>query len=293
VEIIRTIAWMKEHARQARAENRIIGFVPTMGALHAGHLALVERAKKECSPVVASIFVNPKQFGPKEDLAKYPRTLDADTQKLSAAGVDALFVPEAAEMYPKGYQTYVNVEGLSERLEGRSRPGHFRGVATVVLKLFEIVQPHFAYFGRKDAQQVRIISAMAGDLNLNTQIVVCPIVREADGLALSSRNAYLNLEERRAATVLHRALEAAQDELLGGVRDALTLQSVMRSVLDAEPLAAVDYVEIVDAETFEPVTSISRASYVLLAAFIGKTRLIDNLYIEVVADGSEDSALQL
>jgi pantoate--beta-alanine ligase len=293
VEIIRTIAWMKEHARQARAENRIIGFVPTMGALHAGHLALVERAKKECSPVVASIFVNPKQFGPKEDLAKYPRTLDADTQKLSAAGVDALFVPEAAEIYPKGYQTYVNVEGLSERLEGRSRPGHFRGVATVVLKLFEIVQPHFAYFGRKDAQQVRIISAMAGDLNLNTQIVVCPIVREADGLALSSRNAYLNLEERRAATVLHRALEAAQDELLGGVRDALTLQSVMRSVLDAEPLAAVDYVEIVDAETFEPVTSISRASYVLLAAFIGKTRLIDNLYIEVVADGSEDSALQL
>jgi pantoate--beta-alanine ligase len=284
---------MKEHARQARAENRIIGFVPTMGALHAGHLALVERAKKECSPVVASIFVNPKQFGPKEDLAKYPRTLDADTQKLSAAGVDALFVPEAAEIYPKGYQTYVNVEGLSERLEGRSRPGHFRGVATVVLKLFEIVQPHFAYFGRKDAQQVRIISAMAGDLNLNTQIVVCPIVREADGLALSSRNAYLNLEERRAATVLHRALEAAQDELLGGVRDALTLQSVMRSVLDAEPLAAVDYVEIVDAETFEPVTSISRASYVLLAAFIGKTRLIDNLYIEVVADGSEDSALQL
>lgn len=288
VEIIRTIAWMKEHARQARAENRIVGFVPTMGALHAGHLALVERARQECSPVIASIFVNPKQFGPKEDFATYPRTLEADTQKFSAAGVDALFLPEAQEIYPKGYQTYVQVEGISERLEGRSRPGHFRGVATVVLKLFEIVQPHFAYFGRKDAQQARIISQMVRDLNLDTQIAVCPIVREPDGLALSSRNAYLTPEERRAATVLHRALEAAQDELIGGVRDALTVQSVMHTVLDAEPLAAVDYVEVVDAETFEPVTRISRASYVLLAVFIGKTRLIDNLYVEPRAEGSDE-----
>ena len=272
---------MKEHARQARAENRVIGFVPTMGALHAGHAALIERAKRECSPVIASIFVNPKQFGPHEDFAKYPRTLEADAEKLSAAGVESLFLPEAAEIYPKNFRSYVTVEGLSDRLEGRSRPGHFRGVATVVLKLLEIVQPHFAYFGRKDAQQVRIISQMAQDLNLDTQIVVCPIVREPDGLALSSRNAYLNAEERRAATVLHRALEAAQDELLGDVRDALTLQSVMRTVLEAEPLAAIDYAEVVDADTFEPlVTRISRPSYVLLAVFLGKTRLIDNLYVE-------------
>jgi pantoate--beta-alanine ligase len=278
---------MKEHARQARAESRIIGFVPTMGALHEGHVALVKRAKQECSPVIASIFVNPKQFGPKEDFAKYPRSVEADAQKFSAAGVDSLFLPDVSEIYRKDFRTYVTVEGLSERLEGRSRPGHFRGVATVVMKLFEIVQPRFAYFGRKDAQQVRIISQMARDLNLDAEIVVCPIVRERDGLALSSRNAYLAQEERKAATVLHRALEAAHQELLAGVRDALTLQSVMRSVLQDEPLAAVDYAEIVDAETFEPVTRISRASYALLAAFIGKTRLIDNLYLEPLGDSGD------
>jgi len=275
---------MKEYARQARAENRIIGFVPTMGALHEGHVALVKRAKQECSPVIASIFVNPKQFGPKEDYAKYPRSVEADAQKFSAAGVDSLFLPDVKEIYPKDFKTYVTVEGLSERLEGRSRPGHFRGVATVVMKLFEIVQPNFAYFGRKDAQQVRIISQMASDLNLDTEIVVCPIVREPDGLALSSRNAYLTPEERKAATVLHRALEAAHQELLAGVRDALTLQSVMRAVFQDEPLAAIEYTEIVDAEAFEPVTRISRVSYALLAAFIGKTRLIDNLYLEPVGD---------
>jgi pantoate--beta-alanine ligase len=293
VDTIRTIAWMKEHARQARAENRVVGFVPTMGALHAGHLALVNRAKQECSSIVASIFVNPKQFGPTEDFAKYPRTLEADTQQLSDAGVEALFLPEAGEIYPQNFRTYVNVEGLSDRLEGRSRPGHFRGVATVVLKLLEIVQPNFAYFGRKDAQQLRIISQMVRDLNLDTEIVTHPIVREEDGLALSSRNAYLNPEERRAATVLHRALEAAQEELLGGVRDALTLQSVMRSELEAEPLAAMDYGEVVDAETFEPVMRVSRPSYALLAVFIGKTRLIDNLYVEPSAGNPEELIIQV
>jgi len=287
VETIRTIAWMKESARQARAERRIIGLVPTMGALHAGHVALVERAKRDCSPVIASIFVNPKQFGPKEDFAKYPRTLEADSEKLSAAGVDALFLPDGAEIYPGGFRTYVNVEGLSERLEGRSRPGHFRGVATVVMKLLEIVQPNFAYFGRKDAQQVRIISQMARDLNLDTEIVVCPIVREPDGLALSSRNAYLNAEERRAATVLHRALEAAQAELAAGTRDSLHLQAVLRKVLEAEPLAAVDYAEIVDADTLESVTRIARPCYALLAVFLGRTRLIDNLYAEPAGDSGE------
>jgi pantoate--beta-alanine ligase len=287
VETIRTIAWMKEAARKARADNRIIGFVPTMGALHAGHTALVQRAKQECAPVIASIFVNPKQFGPNEDFAKYPRKLDSDSGKFSAAGVDTLFFPDAAEIYPPGFRTYVTVEGLSDRLEGRSRPGHFRGVATVVMKLLEIVQPQFAYFGRKDAQQVRIISQMARDLNLDTEIVVCPIVREPDGLALSSRNAYLTADERRAATVLHRALEAARAELTAGVRDSLHLQAAMRRVLAAEPQATVDYAEIVDADAFEPVTRIARPSYILLAAFIGKTRLIDNLYVEPVGDSGE------
>ncbi len=284
---------MKQHARQARSENRIIGLVPTMGAVHAGHLALVQRATRECSPVIASIFVNPKQFGPQEDLAKYPRTFAADSEKFSAAGVDALFAPEPAEMYPSDFRTYVNVDGLGDRLEGRSRPGHFRGVTTVVLKLLEIVQPNFAYFGRKDAQQARLISQMTRDLNLDTEIVVCPIVREADGLALSSRNAYLNADERKAATVLYRCLIAARQEISVGTRDALQLQSTVQRVLAAEPLAAVDYAEVVDAETFESVTRISRPCYVLLAVFLGKTRLIDNLYIEPTAPGGEDFIFHL
>jgi len=279
---------MKEQARQARAENRIVGLVPTMGALHRGHLALIERAKRECSTVVASIFVNPKQFGPKEDFSKYPRTFDRDREMLEQAGVDSLFAPEAAEIYPQGFSTYVNVEGLSGRLEGRSRPGHFRGVATVVMKLLQIVQPNFAYFGRKDAQQSRIITQMTRDLNLDSEIVVCPIVREPDGLALSSRNAYLNSEERNAATVLYRALDAAKNELAAGVRDALQLQTTLRRKLDSERLATVDYAEIIDAETFEPVVRVSKSSYIVLAVFIGKTRLIDNLYIEPKTPGSDE-----
>jgi pantoate--beta-alanine ligase len=284
---------MKEHARQARAESRIIGLVPTMGALHRGHLALIERAKRDCSPVIASIFVNPKQFGPNEDFSKYPRTFESDREKLDQAGVDTLFAPEVPEIYPAGFSAYVNVEGLSERLEGRSRPGHFRGVATVVMKLLQIVQPNFAYFGRKDAQQSRIITQMARDLNLDTEIVVCPIVREPDGLALSSRNAYLGAEERKAATVLHRALDAARNELAAGVRDALQLQTSLRRKLDCERLATVDYAEVVDAETFVPVVRVSKPSYVLLAVFIGKTRLIDNLYIEPKSSGSEELVFHL
>jgi pantoate--beta-alanine ligase len=284
---------MKENARQARAEHRLIGFVPTMGALHSGHLALVKRAQQDCSAVIASIFVNPKQFGPSEDFAKYPRLLETDTDKLTSAGVDSLFLPEPAEIYPAGFSTYVNVEGLSERLEGRTRPGHFRGVSTVVLKLLEIVRPHFAYFGRKDAQQVRIISQMVSDLNLDTEIVVHPIVRESDGLALSSRNSYLNAEERKAAGVLHRTLEAVRNELTVGVRDTLQLQSVMRRVLDAEPLARVDYAEVVDALTFEPMVRISRSCFALLAVFIGKTRLIDNLWIEPASEDLDELRLEL
>jgi pantoate--beta-alanine ligase len=284
METIRTIAWMKEKAREARLEQRVIGFVPTMGALHTGHLALVERARRECSPVYASIFLNPTQFGANEDLSKYPRSLEADQEKLTSAKVDALFLPQTADIYPPGFSTYVHVGGLSERLEGKTRPGHFRGVATVVLKLFEIVQPHYAYFGRKDAQQVRIVQQMVRDLNLDTEIVVCPIVREPDGLARSSRNAYLSGEERKAATVLSRALRAAETELNAGVRDSLELQRAMRKILDAEPRALIDYAEIVDAETFEHVVRASRRSYAVLAVHIGKARLIDNLLIEPVGD---------
>jgi pantoate--beta-alanine ligase len=279
---------MKEQARQARAESRIVGLVPTMGALHAGHVALIERARRECSPVIASIFVNPKQFGPNEDFSKYPRALDSDRKMLEQAGVDSLFAPEPLEIYPNGFSTYVHVDGLSERLEGRSRPGHFRGVTTVVMKLLQIVQPNFAYFGRKDAQQARIITQMVRDLNLDSEIVVCPIVREPDGLALSSRNAYLSAEERKAATVLYRALDAARSELAAGVRDALQLQGVLNRTLSAERQARVDYAEVVDAESFEPVVRVSKPSYILLAVFIGKTRLIDNLYIEPKSPGSEE-----
>ena len=284
---------MREYARASRAEGLVIGLVPTMGALHDGHIALAAQARNECSRVIASVFVNPKQFGPKEDFKKYPRDLEKDAKILGDAGVDVLFAPEVSDVYPDGFRTYVNVEGISEWLEGRSRPGHFRGVSTVVLKLFEIVQPHFAYFGRKDAQQVRIIGEMVRDLNLDAEIVVCPVVREADGLALSSRNAYLSAEERNAATVLNRALVAARDELSAGVRDAMQLQTVMRKIIEAEPLATLDYAEIVSADTFEPVVRVARACYAVLAVFIGKTRLIDNLLIQPSSAGSDELVFQL
>jgi pantoate--beta-alanine ligase len=293
VELIRTIAWMKEAARKARAEGGILGLVPTMGALHAGHLSLVRRAQQDCRPVVVSVFVNPAQFGPKEDFAKYPRTLESDLETLKTSGVDFAFAPEARDIYPASFRTYVNVEGLSDRFEGRSRPGHFRGVTTVVLKLLEIVQPQFAYFGRKDAQQARIIRQMVCDLNLDSEIVVCPIVREADGLAMSSRNAYLNPEERQAATVLRRALEAARKEVSAGTRDALRLQAVMRRALESEPLVSTDYAEIVDAESFEPITRLSRECYALLAVFVGATRLLDNMLIRPAAEGGDDFTFEL
>jgi len=271
---------MKQVARQARAEGRPAGFVPTMGALHEGHMSLVHAAMAECQPVVASIFVNPAQFGPGEDLQKYPRTLDADRVRLEEAGVSYLFAPEAAEMYPQGFRTWVNVEGLSDRLEGRVRPGHFRGVTTVVLKLLEIVQPQKAFFGRKDAQQARLVQQMARDLHLDSEIIVCPIVREPDGLAMSSRNAYLSPDERRAATVLHRSLDSARRAIEHGERDALRLTAAMREIIRGEPLAQTDYLELVDAETLEPVTRLRRTCLALLAARFGATRLIDNLLIE-------------
>jgi pantoate--beta-alanine ligase len=280
LETIHTIEWMKQVARQARAEGRSTGFVPTMGALHAGHLSLVRAARAESQQVIASIFVNPTQFAPNEDFQKYPRTFEADSKKLEDAGVDYLLAPEPAEMYPQGFRTWVNVEGLSERLDGRSRPGHFRAVATVVLKLLEIVQPQRAFFGRKDAQQARIIRQMARDLHLDSEIVVCPIVREPDGLAMSSRNAYLNLKERRAATILFHALDDARLSISRGERDALRLAAAMRDMLRTEPLAELDYAELVDAETLESVTRLRGVCLALLAVRIGTTRLVDNLLIE-------------
>jgi pantoate--beta-alanine ligase len=276
---------MKEFARMQREENRIVGLVPTMGALHEGHLSLIKQARQQCSSVVASIFVNPTQFGTSEDFAKYPRTLSSDTEKLENAGVQCLFLPEAKEIYPQNYSTYVNVEGLSERLEGCSRPGHFRGVSTVVMKLLQIVQPQFAYFGRKDAQQAAITSRMAKDLNLDTEIVVCPIEREPNGLAMSSRNVYLHATDRQSATVLHRALQAAQLLLQNGTRDALSLQSAMHHVLKEESRAKIDYVEIVDAHTFEPLTHLNRKAYVLIAAKFGETRLLDNMLVDFRESG--------
>jgi pantoate--beta-alanine ligase len=280
LETIHTIEWMKQVSRQAHAEGRPIGFVPTMGALHAGHLSLVRAARAESQPVIASIFVNPTQFGAGEDFQKYPRTLDRDGKILEDAGVDYLFAPDAANIYPPGFRTWVNVDGLSERLEGKARPGHFRGVATVVLKLLEIVQPHRAFFGRKDAQQARIIRQMARDLHLDSEIVVCPIVREPDGLAMSSRNAYLNPEERRAATILFRALDGARVFISRGDRDAMRLAAIMRDTIRREPLADLDYAELVDADTLEQVTLLRGECLALLAVRIGKTRLLDNLLIE-------------
>lgn len=289
METIHTIAWMKQVARDARHREHILGLVPTMGALHEGHFSLIRAARRQCSPVVVSIFVNPTQFGPGEDFAKYPRSLEADRAACENLGVDYLFAPPVEEMYPRGFHTTVNVDGLADRLEGRSRPGHFRGVATVVLKLFEIVEPEFAFFGRKDAQQVRILQQMAADLNLDTQLVTCPIVRESDGLALSSRNAYLQGDQRRAATVLFRSLDAVRREVAAGERDPARLLATLRNVVDGEPSVAIDYAEIVDADTLEPAIALRKRCYVMLAARVGTdrakaTRLIDSALIEPDGD---------
>jgi pantoate--beta-alanine ligase len=275
--VVRTVAEMKSLARGWRREGRRIGFVPTMGYLHEGHLSLVRESKRRTDVTVVSIFVNPTQFGPNEDFQKYPRDLGQDSAFLRAAGVDALFYPDAAEIYPPGYRTFVEVEGLQDRLCGRSRPGHFRGVATVVLKLFGIVAPDLAFFGAKDAQQVLIIRRMAVDLDLDVEVVTCPLVREPDGLALSSRNAYLSPPERKAALALSASLRWAEKAVEAGERDAGRLVAGVRRVIEAEPLARIDYVEAVDPETLEPVAGIRGEILVALAVFIGATRLIDNV----------------
>ncbi len=259
--------------------SRSLGLVPTMGALHDGHLSLVRAAKARSGVVAASIFVNPTQFGPSEDLAKYPRSFESDCAALEKEAVDIVFAPTVEEMYPKGETTWVTVEGLSERLDGRSRPGHFRGVTTVVSKLFHIIEPDAAFFGQKDAAQLAVIRRMARDLNFAVEIVGCPIVREADGLAMSSRNVYLNPEERVRALVLHRSLERAEKEFRGGARGAAQLSKTARDVIDSEPQVRLDYVEIVDPETLEPVDPIAQPALVAVAAYVGPTRLIDNVVL--------------
>jgi pantoate--beta-alanine ligase len=280
METIHTIYWMKEVRKESLANDRPLGLVPTMGALHEGHFSLVREAKRKCSPVVVSIFVNPKQFGATEDLKKYPRTFEADREALASLGVDILFAPSPEEMYPAGFRTSVTVKDLSDRWEGRARQGHFDGVATVVLKLFEIIKPHAAFFGRKDAQQARVIQQMVTDLNLDTRIDLCPIVRESDGLALSSRNLYLNPGDRRTATVISQSLAACKERIETGERDVARLLAAMRGKLESEPRLQIDYAEIVDASTFEALREIRGNCYALIAAKVGATRLIDNAYIE-------------
>ena len=276
---IKTIAEMRAACAEARRSGKRLGFVPTMGALHEGHLSLVRAARARCDAVAVSIFVNPTQFGPTEDFSKYPRSFERDRELLEAEGVDLLFAPSVEEMYPKGAVTFVTVEGLSEKLCGRSRPGHFRGVTTVVAKLFNIVQPGVAFFGQKDAAQVVIAKKMVRDLDLPVEIAVCPIVREADGLAMSSRNAYLDAAERRSATVLHRVLMQVQALAEKGERRAATLIEAAQTVFREEPSVRVDYVEIVDAETLDPAAEVSRGALVAVAAFVGATRLIDNIVL--------------
>jgi len=257
-----------------------VGFVPTMGYLHEGHLALVKRARVENSTVIVSIYVNPTQFGPREDFGAYPRELNRDLELLREEGVDIVFVPSDDEMYPPEFSSWVDVEKVTERLEGASRPGHFRGVATVVAKLFNIVQPTRAYFGQKDAQQVVVIKRMAADLNMGIEIVVVPTVRESDGLAMSSRNIYLSPREREAATILFKALTLARQLSQGGEKDAEKIRRQMTSLIQKEPLAQIDYVSIADPETLEELNLIDCTALASLAVRIGKTRLIDNMPLE-------------
>ncbi|NUQ86077.1 MAG: pantoate--beta-alanine ligase [Anaerolineales bacterium] len=276
---MRTISTLDDLRSARLSFSGTVGLVPTMGYLHEGHLSLVRRAREECDRVVVSIFVNPTQFGPSEDLAKYPRDLERDLSLLEPLGTDLVWTPSAEIMYPKGYQTWVEVEAISRPLEGAMRPGHFRGVTTVVAKLFNAVQPHRAYFGQKDAQQAAVIRQMTRDLNFPIKIVICPIVREADGLAMSSRNVYLDPEQRKAATVLFRSLSAAKELYEAGERNAETLRGKMKEVLAGEPLAEMQYVSCADYDTLEELDEVKGKALLSMAVFVGKTRLIDNFVL--------------
>ena len=277
--VLKTIAETRSACAQIRAAGKTLGLVPTMGALHEGHLSLVRAAQASCDAVAVTIFVNPTQFGPKEDFASYPRTLEQDCQTLEAAGVDLVFAPTAEEMYPSGASTFVEVAGLSERLDGASRPGHFRGVATVVAKLFNIFTPDRAFFGQKDAAQVAVLRKMVRDLRFAVRLDVCPTVREADGLALSSRNRNLSSEERRQGLVLSRALQAVEKHVREGKQDSVALLAEALRILQEEPAVQVDYCRIVDPDTLEDVPDVRHGALVAVAARVGTTRLIDNLLV--------------
>ncbi|WP_119069477.1 pantoate--beta-alanine ligase [Aggregatilinea lenta] len=277
MQVVKTV----EEVRAARWTDPYLtwGLVPTMGTLHEGHLSLVRRARAENDRVAVSVFVNPIQFNRREDLDAYPRQLDHDLGLLEAEGVDLVWAPDEDQMYPSGFQTYVSVEEITQPLEGASRPGHFRGVTTVVAKLFNVIEPKHAYFGQKDAQQVAVIKQMVRDLGFNLAVVVCPIVREPDGLALSSRNLLLSLDERQAGLVLSRALNAARDEWMGGQRDAEHLRATMRAIVEAEPLARIDYISAADPITLRELEGSTDHALLSMAVFVGSVRLIDNLIV--------------
>jgi len=282
MRIITSIAEMQTAARELRLSGTL-ALVPTMGALHACHLSLITAAKRDCDHVAVSIFVNPLQFGPKEDFSRYPRTFEADCAVLAAAGIDILFAPSAETLTPEGATTFVEVAGISDRMDGAHRPGHFRGVATIVAKLFNIVAPDRAYFGQKDAAQLAVLRAMARDLNFSVEIVACPMVREADGLALSSRNHYLTAEQRNRATILHRALATAADLHARGERNSQALIAAMMRMLASEPSVVVEYAAVVDPDTLLPLADTTNGALIAVAARLGETRLIDNRVLERVS----------
>ncbi len=277
MKTISKVSEMKNIVNEVKKEGKSIGLVPTMGYFHQGHLSLIREVRKKCDILIASIFVNPTQFGPSEDYERYPRDLGRDELIAEREKVDFIFAPSVSEMYPSGYSTFLEVEGLSKVMCGKSRPAHFRGVTTVVAKLFNLVQPDTAYFGQKDAQQAAIIKKMVSELNMDVEIHICPIVREKDGLAMSSRNAYLNEEERKAALVLYRALLKAKDEIIKGKKDAGEIRKEITEVIEGEKLARIDYIAIVDPENLQEVDNIEQEVLIAVAVWIGKTRLIDNI----------------
>jgi pantoate--beta-alanine ligase len=274
--VVDHVAALRAAVAQARAAGRKIGLVPTMGALHEGHLSLVDASRGQCGCTVVTIFVNPAQFGPQEDFSRYPRTIEADLQQLAQRGADLVFVPGESEVYPPGHCTYVEMQGPALPWEGVCRPGHFRGVATVVLKLFEMVQPDVAYFGRKDYQQCCVIEQLVRDFNLPIELRICPTVREADGLAMSSRNRYLSSDERRQALVLHRALQHASQQVAAGMRDAVGLREELATLIAAEPGVRLQYLAIADPRSLAELSTIDQPAVALVAAYVGSTRLIDN-----------------
>ena len=280
MKTISKVSEMRSIVREVKKEGKSIGLVPTMGYFHEGHLSLIREASKKCDILIVSIFVNPTQFGPSEDYEHYPRDLGRDESIAEREEVAFIFAPSVSEMYPSGYSTFLEVEGLSKVMCGKSRPTHFRGVTTVVAKLFNLVQPDTAYFGQKDAQQAAIIKKMASDLNMDVEIHICPIVREKDGLAMSSRNAYLNEEERKAAPVLHRAVLKAKDGIIKGKKNAGEIRKEITGIIEGEKLARIDYIAIVDPENLQEVDNIEQEVLIAVAVWIGKTRLIDNIIVK-------------